>query len=491
MAELDEAATLKKQAQGLLRAADNVLSNKKLPTSARDEISGLRTALTRTWADLQDEADGAQVEDETDEPTEVAEGEPEKSAELREQATSFSALRATRKTGEVTNRLIDLSYDFRILAENVIYSIDDIDKGAMLRQLSEEFTREADVILGELVTPAESEPIIEAENAAEDVALGESDVGTILSIHESEDVEGNIEPLQLDVVVIKPGWGNEKDSHYYSREMLEKNAHAFNGAKMYTTNHNPDQKNVLTEVSQVLACPAAFTSDGAPIARVGVFDAAFAQNIRNRAALGKLEDLNVSIQASGTAKPFELDGRKGKIVETINPEGANVDWVTRAGAGGHALRLAESAEEPDMEDEERVEEQVEEAAVEEVAIEEQTPEPEAEVEEQEPAEEEPVEEEEPTPLDANAADALLTESNLPDASRERLAETEWSDESTLADAIAAEVAYVTELTGAGRPVGQEPLVVEPVEEKSRDELLREKLDEVDRRHGVYRGKEEA
>jgi hypothetical protein len=58
--------------------------------------------------------------------------------------------------------------------------------------------------------------------------------------------------------------------------------------------------------------------------------------------------LNVSIQASGTAKPFELDGRKGKIVETINPEGANVDWVTRAGAGGHALRLAESAEETDM-----------------------------------------------------------------------------------------------------------------------------------------------
>ncbi|MCK4698126.1 MAG: hypothetical protein KAT53_07480, partial [Dehalococcoidia bacterium] len=117
-------------------------------------------------------------------------------------------------------------------------------------------------------------------------------------------------------------------------------------------------------------------------------------------------------------------------------------------------------------------------------------EPSAEFDEAE-SPEEPVEEEEPTPLDADAADALLTESNLPDASRERLAKTEWLDESALTDAIAAEVAYVTELTGAGRPVGQEPLVVESAEEKSRDELLREKLDEVDRRHGVFRGKEEA
>jgi hypothetical protein len=341
-----------------------------------------------------------------------------------------------------------------------------------------------DVLLGALAAPAESEPIVEAEP----VALGESDVGDVLAIHESEDVEGNIAPLQLDVVVIKPGWGNEKDDHYYSREMLEKNAHAFNGAKMYASNHNPDEKNVLTEVSQVLACPSAFTSDGAPIARVGVFDAGFAANIRNRAALGKLEDLHVSIQASGTAKAFELDGRKGKAVESISPEGANVDWVTRAGAGGHALRLAESAQEADMDEEKQVDEQVEEAEVEEVAIEEQTPEPEAEVEEPEPTEDETVEEEEPTPLDANAAGALLAESNLPDASRARLAETDWSDEAALTDAIVAEVEYVTKLTGAGRPVAQGAPVAEPVVEVNKEDELREKLDQVERDHGVFRGK---
>ena len=426
-------------------------------------------------------------EPETDESTETAEAD----TKLREQATSFSALRATRKTGEVTTELIELAYDFRALAENIIYYGDPIDKGALLHDLSGEFTAEADVILGDLAPGAVDEAIAEAEP----VTLGESDVGTILSIHESEDVEGNIAPLQLDVVVIKPGWGNEKDSHYYSRELLEKYAHVFNNAKMYASNHNPDEKNVLTEVSQVLACPAAFTSDGAPIARVGVFDAGFAESIRNRAALGKLEDLHVSIQASGTAKAFELDGRKGKIVETINPDGANVDWVTRAGAGGHALRLAEADEQPseetNMADEKQEKEKVEEGAAEKVTIKEEAPkeevEPKTKKEEPKP---EPVVEKEPTKLSTSESGALLAESNLPDASRARLAETDWSDEAALTDAIVAEVEYVTKLTGAGRPVAQGAPPAEPAVEVNKEDELNEKYDQVERDHGVFRGKEE-
>jgi hypothetical protein len=422
-------------------------------------------------------------EPETDETTEAAEAD----TKLREQATSFSALRASRNTEKVVSELIELVYDFRILAENIVYSLDVEDKSAMLRGLAGEFSDEVDVLLGDLAASSESESIAEAEP----VTLAESNVGTVLAIHESEDVEGNIAPLQLDIVPIKPGWGNEKDNHYYPRELLEKYAHVLNGAKMYATNHDPKSKNVLTEVSQVLACPAAFTSDGAPIARVGVFDAGFAESIRNRAALGKLEDLHVSIQASGTAKPFELDGRKGKIVETINPDGANVDWVTRAGAGGHALRLAESAEESDMEEEERVDEQVEEAEVEEVAIEEQAPEADAEVEEQEPTEDETVEEETPAPLDAAEAGALLAESNLPDASRARLAKTDWPDEDALTDAIASEVTYVAELTGAGRPVAQGAPVTEPAAEVNKEDELNELYAQVEKDHGVFRGKEEA
>jgi hypothetical protein len=67
--------------------------------------------------------------------------------------------------------------------------------------------------------------------------------------------------------------------------MLERDAHVFEGVKMYTTNHKEDEKSVRTEVSQVLRCPVGFTDTGAPIAQVGVFDPAFAENIKNRAAL--------------------------------------------------------------------------------------------------------------------------------------------------------------------------------------------------------------
>ena len=145
-----------------------------------------------------------------------------------------------------------------------------------------------------------------------------------------------------------------------------------------------------------------------------------------------------------------------------------------------------------MPDDERVETQEEETVVEEaeeVAIEEQTPEPDAEIVEQEPAEVETVEEETPVPLSESEASALLAESNLPDVSRALLGQKDWPDEGTLAEAIEAEVAYVTELTGSGRPVGQEAPIA-PVEERSNEELLRERYAEIEKRHGVYRGNEE-
>lgn len=49
--------------------------------------------------------------------------------------------------------------------------------------------------------------------------------------------------------------------------------------------------------------------------------------------------------------------------------------------------------------------------------------------------------------------ALLDETNLPDASKTRLLEREHEDEEAAKDAIQAEIAYVKELTGSGRPTG--------------------------------------
>ncbi|GAF76396.1 unnamed protein product, partial [marine sediment metagenome] len=281
--------------------------------------------------------------------------------------------------------------------------------------------------------------------------------------------------------------GNKKNNHYYSAEMLEKYAEVFKGAKMYTTDHRPDEKSVRTEVSQVLECPIKFTETGAPVARVGVFDEQFAQNIRNRAALGKLQDLNVSILANGTAKPgFEEGGRKGKNIESISAEGVNVDWVTRAGAGGRALALAENNQEEGMPDKEQLEEQapdeelVEEAGTEPVDI----VEDDAETEPVEEASPEPEPDAEPEGLSEADAWRVLGETALPDASRERLAARPWDSEEALEEEIEKEAAYVAELTGAGRPVGQEK---EPVaEQKPADEVLQEQLDAIDKRYGVYR-----
>jgi hypothetical protein len=70
-----------------------------------------------------------------------------------------------------------------------------------------------------------------AEEMAE-VALAENDAGGIIELAEA----GNgATPLKLNIAVIEPGFGNQHDNRYYSREMLERDAQVFEGVKMYTT----------------------------------------------------------------------------------------------------------------------------------------------------------------------------------------------------------------------------------------------------------------
>ena len=59
--ELDEAATIKAQAQGLLRAAKLLLGNKALPESLHKHIDALRSELKKAWADI--EAGGEDAEE--------------------------------------------------------------------------------------------------------------------------------------------------------------------------------------------------------------------------------------------------------------------------------------------------------------------------------------------------------------------------------------------------------------------------------------------
>ena len=279
------------------------------------------------------------------------------------------------------------------------------------------------------------------ENAAvwtnyQEVAVAsftESASGHVVGLAEARPVlPDSVVPLHLDAVLIEPGWGNPHDGHYYPREILERDAGVFEGVKMYETDHRPGEKSTRTWVSTVKEIKG-FTDGGAPVGAISVHDRNFAERLLALEADGLLGKMECSILAGGTARSGRVDGRKAKIVESIT-EADSVDWVTRAGAGGRALALAET-EEGSMEDNET---EVVEEEIEEVQISEGDEEPET------PA---------PDPLPEEKVAERLGETNLPKASKARLSERGYADEAELEGAVEAEIAYVKELTGSGKPFG--------------------------------------
>jgi hypothetical protein len=250
-------------------------------------------------------------------------------------------------------------------------------------------------------------------------------------------------PLKMHVEIIRPGMGNAKMKRYYSPQMLEENAYKFKGAKMYPVNHRGDQKSVGNEVSMVLDCPVGFTERGGPIGLVGVFDEAFAQNVRNRAELGALHSLECSVIGEAKMRKGRVDGKEAYIVESIN-DGPGVDWVTKAGAGGRALEIVENEEggQEDMEPE-----IVEEAAVAEVEPEKGDAEAASVVE---------VEVEgdaQIAPLAEAAVAETVDHTSLPTAFKTALKVGEYADEATLAEAVRQAIADYSAATGSGKPFG--------------------------------------
>jgi hypothetical protein len=223
---------------------------------------------------------------------------------------------------------------------------------------------------------------------------------------------------------------------------LKRDASVFEGVKMYASNHKPDEKNVGTEMAVVQEIRG-FTDDGAPIGRVAIHDADFAEDTRNRARLGTLETLECSILARGKTREGEVDGIKGHIVEAIT-EGISVDFVTKAGAGGHAINLAEGGEPVDKKVLEEKGEVQEEAPIQDAPPDEITP--------------------EVTMLEGEQIQALLSETNLPSAAKNRVAEKEYRSEDEAKTAIQAEVDYVKEITGSGAVFDQGPST--PPDEKA-------------------------
>lgn len=264
--------------------------------------------------------------------------------------TTFADLEAVEEAKDVAGRITQLTNQFTQLITNISYEETIDNRIAAYGTLFAEFVTRMKAIQSNTdnstedsvyeisVTDDSLYEISVPEGDPEPMSLQESAV-SILSLKESDKKDG---PLLVEVAPIQPGWGNERDNNYYSRKMLREHAKAFEGSKMYATDHRPDEKSVRTEVSQIIECPVRFDPGGAPIGIAAIYDTAFEESIRRREAVGRLGDLHLSIYADGEVRPgFSKDGRKGKYVEAIMP-GGHVDWVTSAGAGGHAVGLIEN-----------------------------------------------------------------------------------------------------------------------------------------------------
>jgi hypothetical protein len=430
--------------------------------------------------------------------------------------TSFADLAVHRAAQETAGEIQELFSDFQRLAENIMCNAEIENKADAIVQLTAEFvglvapseTEDVEMVSSELAEAAtvkanakaaikalegllgekklpkkllgqieemksslnktwkdlgdeadEEEETPEEEKVKESFAESYAGIGDVVELQEA--AENSL--LGMDVQIIRPGWGNKKDGHYYPAEMLRAYAERFVGAKMYETDHKQAEKSTRTWVSTIGEIKG-YTDDGAPIAKVIVHDPNFAERVRNLKAANLLEKMECSILADGTARPGEIAGRKGKIVESIT-DVSSVDWVTRAGAGGHALSLAENDEGgTDMPVLDEGQEVV-------PATDSATPEIVAEAGEETTTQ--------PTRLSETQVLDVLSKTKLPEASKERLCEGDYETEATLQEAVTKEIAYVKKITGSGQPFGMGDTKAPQAEKLSETEIEA-------RKQGVYK-----
>jgi hypothetical protein len=369
-------------------------------------------------------------------------------------AKSFADLIKAQKADEAARMIRELAWQFPVLALNIVSDPMAADKAKLIKALSSEFVSLVETALStisdnSLPDPDYAEAVREVkfEETFEVRPTAFSEIEAKVSEAEGEETPAAVAERTyavLDVEIIQPGWGNTKDNNYYPREMLERCKDVFVGAKMYETDHNPKDKSTRTWVSTVRTVKG-FSESGAPIGEVAIHDPNFATRVRNLEKLGLLPRMECSIYGSGKGREYTEGTRKGFRVEELT-EVPNVDWVTRAGAGGRAVSLIENADGGEtMTDDQK---QTEPAATPEVTPPVATP---AEVKNE--VKEVKVSETVPPSLEKVKVTELLGASTLPKVSQDRLAAQSFTDEAALTEAINAEIDYVKMVSGSGRPVG--------------------------------------
>lgn len=369
-------------------------------------------------------------------------------------------------------RVRDVFADHPVLGDSIVV----LDKKAGVLQAAT-YTDTGEAV--EFAPRAEWEPVeltyqfiavtseADAPDETTDDELQESDIdiaefdGCAMEITEQGDIAtGGSKPLIMTIRPIKAGWGNLRDNHYYPLDMLEGNfATAYDGVKMFETNHVNSEINNRNWVSTYMETQVI---DGVgPVGKVGVHDPGFAQKVLNLQELGLLEKLECSIRGPAKATPFKKDGREGKGITELAP-GHSIDWVSKGGAGGQALPLAES-EEGTMNKKKKDQEQEQPTKTTEVA---------------------PTEAALVTISEKDAGDIIDAAAMLPDISKVLLKEQVYETAEEVAQAVERQVAYVKELTDGGQPVGQTDQATPPATQEDRTELLNEGYARIEAQFGL-------
>lgn len=368
-------------------------------------------------------------------------------------AVTFADLDAQRDVEDSIQEIREDTADLWMMVDNVMWHSEVTDKVGALRSLFDEYLGRIQKHLG---APGSEESAGGVEEAAESSPVDLAEQAAALSVSETtiDDLaqfdailtEQNVElsdprraPVMVDFAIIKPGHGNKKDRRYYPAEMLERDGGAFEGVDIYVTNHDPDEKTERNKVGRFRDI-SGLREEGLVGTSI-LYDPDVAEKARNRADAGELGTLHCSILATGTGKKAEIDGQEVTVIEAIT-QVHSVDLVSKAGAGGHAIALTESAGGSTMDEQDKKDQEQEKQPL----------------AEQEEPQSETVEiresdaEEEPEPLTEEAVTALLAESKLDDKARRWLEGRTYQDEESVKKAIEEMRAFISEIApDAGQP----------------------------------------
>lgn len=417
--QINEAATIKARARGLLRDASAMMRDKKLPKDIADALGSVRTALTTKWADL---------------------------------ATQESA--AARPIKEAAGLATWLEARFH---QSFTYIADDLYGDGMLTRVERIALSNA---IGDALDAFTTSIVTNAPQLYDRARWEEpSDEPTIMAAQSGDEIVSESVPLteaiggNVPIKIIAPGWGS---SGYYSAEVLKRDGpKAFKaGLHMYVDHPTPQEEAARPErsvkdLAAVLASDAQWMEAGK--AGPGLYATAKVFGDHATTIAERAKDIGVSIRALGQARAGEAEGRKGPIIEAITV-GKSVDFVTLPGAGGAVLTESRTviqppAQKPNLEESTMTEQEqkdLSEAQAENARLREAL-------------------------LLREAADyvtATLATAKLPDLTKARLAESLSKSPSVkdgaldkdvfktvIEAAVKAEAEYLAKVTGGGRIVG--------------------------------------